>query len=471
MKKKFLYVELADNISEKIKAAVFKPGDKLPSIRSLSLENGISINTAKRIYLELESLSLVHAKAQSGYYVSPQNPHKLPLPESSRPLAIAEHIEPNEIIDKVYSSMGRKDLTLFSFGVPAGNLLPIAKLKKEIVLATRTLGEGGTTYESIAGNSKLRRMIAARSLGWGGNLNENDLITTHGCMHAIALCLMALTKPGYTIGLESPCYPGILQLALSLGLKVLEISTHPETGIDLEALKNVIPKIDICLLVPNYNTPIGYCMPDANKKEVVSLLSTHHIPLIEDDTYGDLHFGEVRPKCCKSFDLDGNVLWCSSISKTLAPGYRVGWISPGKYKEQILKLKLVHTLSSSTIIHEAVGNFLMSGRYDQHLRKLRKTLKENYHNYVQIIANDFPEGTKVSRPQGGLTLWIEFPKQMDTIKLYNYAMKNSISIAPGRMFSLQHQYQHCMRLCFALSWDKEISLHLKHLGKLAKTLL
>lgn len=468
MKKDFLYNQIAGNIANKIKSGVLKTGERLPSVRMLSKEHGISINTAKRIFLELEAQSLVQSKPQSGYFVSPLNYLKLPLPEASQPLPVANNTEPNELISRVYANMGRNDLTQFSFGVPSGNLLPLAKLKKEIVLATRELKEGGTEYEPLQGNVKLRRMVSARSLAWKGNLKESDLITTNGCMNALALCLMALTKPGDTIALESPCYPGILQLAVSLGLNVLEVATHPVSGIDIDALKKLLSKINVCLLVPNFNTPLGYCMPDKSKREIVALLSKHNIPLIEDDTYGDIHFGSERPKCCKSFDTDGNVLWCGSVSKTLAPGYRVGWVAPGKYKDRILKLKLVHSLSATSVIHEAVGNFLMTGRYENHLRYFRKTLQENYQHYALAIADYFPEGTKISQPQGGLALWVAFLKEIDTVELYNYALKKRISIAPGRMFTLQNQFQNCMRLCIALPWTDGLKLKLKQLGNLAK---
>lgn len=468
MKKDFLYNEIAENIAEKIHSGVLKEGERLPSVRMLSREHGVSINTVKRIFLELESRSLVQSKSQSGYFVSPLNYLKLPLPESSQPLLTLSSNEPNELINKVYSNMGNTDLTLFSIGVPSGNLLPLAKLKKEIVSASRELREGGTEYEPLQGNLKFRRMIAARSLAWEGHLSESDIITTSGCMNALSLCLMALTKPGDVIAIESPCYPGILQLTLSLGLQVMEIATHPVTGIDIEVLKSIMPKIDICLLVPNFNTPLGYCIPDKSKKEIAELFSQYDIPLIEDDTYGDIHFSQKRPKCCKSFDTDGNILWCSSVSKTLAPGYRVGWVAPGKYKEQILRLKLIHSVSSTSLINEAVGNFLMTGKYENHLRRLRKTLQENYQNYAVIIADHFPFETKISRPQGGLALWVEFPKEIDTAELYNYALQHKISIAPGRMFTLQDQFQNCMRLCIGLPWTEELGKKLKLLGSLSK---
>lgn len=468
MKRDYLYTEISNNIARLIRTEVLKPGDRLPSIRVLCQEHRISMNTAKRVFLELEAQSLIESVPQSGYYVSRIPYRKLPLPDASKPSADPSNKEPEALISSVYANMGKPGLTLFSVGVPSGELLPLAKLNKEIVHATRTLRESGTEYEQLQGNVNLRRMIASRAMYWGGSLHEDDLVTTAGGMNALSFCMMALTKPGDTIALESPCYPGILQLARSLNLKVLELPTHPITGIEMDALKKVITKINLCLLVPNFNTPLGSCMPVENKKEVIELLSRYQIPLIEDDIYGDLYFGSQRPKCCKSFDTEGNVLWCSSVSKNLAPGYRVGWVAPGKYKEKILKLKLVHAISSPTITQEAVANFLKNGRYENHLRKLRQVLYNNYQNYIEAITEYFPEGTKTSRPQGGLSLWVEFDKLVDTTELFNSAIRQKISIAPGRMFTLQDQFENCMRLSIGLPWSENIRTKLKILGGLAK---
>lgn len=471
MSKDFLYNDIANAIANQIRTGVLKSGDRLPSVRVLCKDHGISMNTAKRVFLELEAQSLIDSKPQSGYFVSQLSYLRLPLPEVSRPSSIANDKEPDELVSKVYADMGNEGLTLFSISAPSGDLLPLAKLKKEIVHATRALKDAGTAYEPLQGNLKLRRMIAIRSLAWGGDLQENDLITTNGAINAVSLCLMAVGKPGDTVAMESPCYPGTLQLVVSLGFKVLELPTHPITGLALDALKEALPKINICLLVPNFNTPLGSCMPDEHKKEIVALLSAHGIPLIEDDVYGDLYFGSQRPKCCKSFDKEGNVLWCSSVSKTLVPGYRVGWVAPGKHKEKLLKLKLIHSISSASIIQESVANFLKTGKYENHLRQLRRILQDNYQHYIHAIAAYFPEGTKISRPQGGLSIWIEFSRGMDTRRLYDLAIKQQISIAPGRMFTLQDQFENCMRLCIGLAWSAEIKFKLKQLGNLAKMML
>lgn len=466
MKNDFLYVEISNNIASLIRNEVLKAGDRLPSVRMLCQEHGISMNTAKRIFLELEAQSLIESKPQSGYFVSRLSHQKLSLPEVSKPSMAGSSKEPDEIIKKVYGAMNKEGYTYLSIGVPAKEILPIAKLNKEVMHATRKLKGSGTEYEPVQGNENLRRMIAARSITWGGQLRAHDLVTTAGGMNALSFCMMALGKPGDTIAMESPCYPGSLQLAVSLGFKVLELPTHPTTGIEPDALKKVINKIDICLLVPNFNTPLGSLMPDENKKEVVQLLAKHGIPLIEDDIYGDLYFNGQRPKCCKSFDKEGMVLWCSSISKTLAPGYRVGWVAPGKYKEQLLKLKWVHAISSSTINNEVVANFLKSGRYDNHLRKMRLTLQNNYQHCIDAVTDYFPADTRISRPQGGLACWLEFNKKVNTAGLFDRAIKQKIIISPGRMYTLQNQFENCMRLSLGLHWTDELRQKMKILGRM-----
>lgn len=372
------------------------------------------------------------------------------------------------LIAKVYTSLNDTRITRFSLGVPENELLPIAKLNKELVNAMRNLKGGGTEYENIQGNQKLRRDIARFTYTWNGNLQEEDIITTAGAMNALSFALMALTKKGDTIAVESPVYFGILQLAKSLGLHVIELPTNPITGVELEALKKVIPKIKTCILISNFNNPLGSCMPETHKKEVVSMLAKYGIPLIEDDLYGDVYFGSNRPKPCKAFDKEGLVLWIGSVSKTLAPGYRVGWIAPGKFKEKIIHQKLIHTVSSTTITQEAIANFLEKGRYENYLRKLRKTLHSNSLHYARAIAEYFPEKTKISNPQGGFMLWVELEEKINTVELYEKAIRQNISIAPGRMSTLQNQFNNCMRLSYGQRWSEHIEDKLKQLGRIAK---
>jgi DNA-binding transcriptional MocR family regulator len=470
----FLYKKLADEMAGYIVKGSWKYGDRIPSIRKVVDLFGISLSTAVKVYGELEAKSYIEAKPQSGYFVC-YSPRLLPsLPHPSKPTSIGGENELSHIIESVFSSPQKKDTIKLSLGVPSDELLPVAKLNKALIAATRNLEGGGSAYDAVEGNSRLRSLIARRSFLWGGQLSEDDMIITSGCINAISYSLMAITEPGDTIAVESPAYFGILQLARSLRLQVIELPTDPTTGIDLAALKGFLSsktpskKIKACLFVPSFNNPLGTCMPDEKKRDLVRLLEHYQVPLIEDDLYGDLHFDQTRPKACKSFDKSGMVLWCGSVSKTLAPGYRVGWIAPGKYYEKIKQIKLFHAMSSTAITQEAIAHFLETNSYDRHLQKMRDLLHTNSNRFIKTIAEHFPEGTRVSRPKGGLVLWIELPGHIDTMNLYKAALKEKISIAPGRMFTLQQQFNNCLRLNYALPWNEKTEGALKILGKLAR---
>jgi DNA-binding transcriptional MocR family regulator len=465
----YLYLQFADVIEKQIKSGLLNVGDKLPSIREVCAETGYSMSTVSKAYYEIESRSLIESRPQSGYYVSNISARAIPEPTASSPILTTQNIEREDLIDLVYGNMTDKNVTMLSLGFPSNELLPIAKLNKGMVQAMRQLPNSGTSYEEIQGNVNLRKEVARWSFAWGGSLTEDDIITTPGCVSAMSHCLMAVTKPGDTIITESPAYFGVLQLAKSLGLYVMELPTNITTGIELDALKKAIStkKIKACVLMSNFSNPSGSMMPNEHKEETVRLMELHNIPLIEDDIHGDLYFGSGRPSNCKTYDQSGIVMCCSSVSKTLAPGYRVGWTIPGKYKKEILRTKLYHTISSPTITHEVVGDFLKNGRYENHLRKIRQILNHNCNNYINTILESFPKGTKVSQPQGGFFLWIELDKKIDTAEFYHLAMKHNISIAPGRIFSFQDQFSNCMRLSFGLPWSNELRQSIQTLGRLA----
>jgi DNA-binding transcriptional MocR family regulator len=468
-----LYLRIAETIEQQIMDQLLQIGDKLPSVRLLSKEHGVSVSTILQAYYHLEGKGLIESRPQSGYYVR-FNPSRFPQKiEKSNPLQTVKTKNVEAIIGEVYDDFGMNNITRFSLSVPAPEILPLAKLNKAMIQALRDLPGNGTSYEQVQGNEALRRQVARWSMHWGGHLQADELITTTGCMNAIGYCLMAITKPGDTIAVESPTYFGVLRFAQSIGLKVLELPTDPETGVDPDDVKKALQKHDIkaCFFVTNFSNPLSYCMPDEQKEAMVKLLSKHGVPLIEDDLYGDVYFGKSRPKSCKSFDEEGNVLWCSSISKTLAPGYRVGWVAPGRYIDQVKRLKLYHSITSATAEQSAIASFLATGRYEYHLRTLRQTLHSNSLRFIRAIGEYFPGGIKMTNPKGGFILWMELDKKIDTYHLYQEAMLHKISIAPGSMFTLQDRYNNCMRLSYGMQWTPEIDRALKKLGGLVKGMM
>jgi DNA-binding transcriptional MocR family regulator len=358
----------------------------------------------------------------------------------------------------------------FSVAAPPLSLLPATRLKKSMLHVLRNSRNQGMLYEDFQGNAELRRQLARIAFSWGGKFSAADVIVTAGCTEALVMCLKAVTSPGDTVAIENPTYFGTFQVIESLGLRALEIATDPLTGIDPDQLEAQILKFSIkaCVFVPTFSNPLGSCMPDEKKAALVKLITRHRIPLIEDDIYGELYFGRHRPRPCKSFDKEGWVLYCSSLSKSLAPGYRIGWTLPGRFTQQVLRTKTMHTLSGTTLTQEAVAHFLGIGRYDYHLKKLRKALHTQSLRYLQGIMDYFPADTKVSRPQGGFVLWVELPRQLNAYRLYQQALKHQVSVAPGQLFSARGQFGNCLRISYARPWDPEVEEALRTLGALVK---
>ncbi len=464
------YMEVAERIETLIEKKVFKVGDKLLSVRALSKEQGISLSTSFQAYYLLESKGLIEARPQSGYYVKYSPEHILDLPKVSYPLDDAVPVSVDEMINRVYVNLNAgSNLLNFSMATPSIKLLPMAKLNKAVIQAIRESKTSCLNYEHVQGNSNLRNQIARQSFNWGGTPSEDDIVITAGAVEALSLCVKAITKPGDAVAIESPTYFAIFQVMESHGLKVVEIPTDPVTGLDLDYLEQAIPRFDIkaCLFVNNFNNPLGSCMPDDRKKRLVDILAKKEIPLIEDDIYGELYFGKTRPKTCKSFDKKGLVLLCASFSKSLAPGYRIGWAIPGKFKEKVIRLKRMHTVSTNTLTQAAVANFLSNGRFELHLRHLRKALHTQSLKYVQAVSEYFPESTRITRPQGGFTLWLEMNEKVNAYKLHKVALeKYNIGIVPGQIFSSQGLFENCFRLSYGEPWNDTIEEGIKTLGKL-----
>jgi len=464
------YAEVAERIETLIEKEIFKVGDKLLSVRALSKEQGISLSTAFQAYYALESKGLIEARPQSGYYVKYSPRHVLDMPKVSEPLDDALPVTVDDMINSVYVDLNSKSLLNFSMATPSIELLPTAKLNKAVLHSLRASNTSCLHYEHIQGNVALRKQIARQAFNWGGTPSEDDIVVTAGCVEALSLCIKATTKPGDAVAIESPTYFAIFQLMESHGLKVVEIPTDPVLGMDIEYLTQAIPRFNIkaCLVVSNFNNPLGSCMPDERKKQLVEMLAKKEIPLIEDDIYGELYFGKTRPKTCKTFDKKGLILHCASFSKSLAPGYRIGWTIPGRYKDAIIRLKRMHTVSTNTLAQSAVADFLSNGRFELHLRHLRKALHTQSLRYMQAVCEHFPEDTCITRPHGGFTLWIEMNKKINGYKLHKRALKHNIGIAPGQIFSSQGRFENCFRLSYGEPWSPRIEEGIKTLGKLMR---
>ncbi len=470
-----LYMQVATGLEKMIAEDVLKIGDKLPSVRVLSDEYGISMGTAFQAYYHLEGKGLIESRPKSGYYVRFNHRRFPELPKVIQPDALSHDVSVKEMINSIYGDIASPidKVINFALAVPDISLLPVAKINKSVMHALRNNKDHCINYGHPQGNVELRKQIAKLSFNWGGKIKPDDVVITNGCLEAITMCLRAVTQPGDTVAVESPNYFGIFQSIENMGLKVVEISSCFISGMELDCLKKAIKKFPIkaVVTIPNFNNPLGGCMPDENKKQLVDLINKHNIPLIEDDIYGELYFGKNRPRTCKSYDTKGLVMHCSSFSKSLIPGYRIGWTMPGKFIEQVKQIKRMHNISSPSITQAAIAHYLQNGRYEYHLKNMRKALHTQCLRYMQAIIDYFPEDTKVSRPHGGFVLWVELDKKINAFKLRTEAMKHNISVVPGKIFSASCNYSNCLRISFGKPWDDNADYGLMMLGKMISKML
>lgn len=470
-----LYMQVADGLEKMISEDVLKIGDKLPSVRMLSDEYGISMGTAFQAYYHLEGKGLIESRPKSGYYVRFNHRRFRELPGLVQPAVLSHEVSVKEMIASIYGdiAVNNEKVINFALAVPDVSLLPAAKLNKSVTHALRHHRDHCISYEHTQGNTDLRKQIAKLAFNWGGNVQPDEVVVTSGCLEAMTLCLRAVTRPGDTVAVESPNYFGVFQAIESMGLKVVEISSSLTTGLDLDCLQRALTKYNIkaCVVIPNFNNPLGGCMPDEQKAKLVSLITRHQVPLIEDDIYGELYFGKKRPRTCKYYDTKGLVMHCSSLSKSLAPGYRIGWVLPGKFIDQVKQIKRINNISSPTLTQAAVAHYLQHGRYEYHLKTIRRALYTQCLRYQQAIVDYFPEDTRVSRPAGGFVLWVQLNDRINTFKLRIEAMKHHISVVPGKIFSGSGNYNNCIRISFGKPWDDNADYGLQVLGRIIKKMM
>ncbi len=465
-----LYEQMARKIATLIDNGTLRPGERVPSVRRYSEQQGVSVSTVLQAYLQLENRGLIEARPQSGYYVRPRFHVLPPEPAMTEPPRNASRVTVDELVARVMKAMRDPDIVPLGAGGPDPLLFPNEKLHRVLALVARRAGASANTYDVPPGSSELRRQIARRSLDWGCSLSSEELVATNGCMEALNVCLRAVAKPGDTIAVESPAFFGLLQAIESLGMKTLEISSYPREGMCLDALDYATRRHKVAAVVVNLNfqNPLGSCMPDAKKKALVELLARKEIPLIEDDLFGDLYFGHERPKVAKAFDKKGLVLLCGSVSKTLAPGFRVGWTAPGRFQTQVERLKHATNCACPVLTQLAIAEFLHNGGYDHFVRRVRRAYAQQVQAVAEAIGKYFPEGTKVTRPQGGFLLWVEMPKGINSLELHRQALAQKISICPGPIFSPKQCYRNFIRISCGHPWSDRIDHALLTLGRLAE---
>jgi DNA-binding transcriptional MocR family regulator len=358
----------------------------------------------------------------------------------------------------------------FGSAFPGPDLFPLRQLARDLGPCTQRIDPWRTVEDLPPGNEKLRRQIAQRSLAAGARVLSDEIVITSGALEALNLCLQVVTEPGDIVAIESPCFYGCLQAIESLGRRALEVPTHPRTGVDVDELEKLLAEqpIRACWFMTVFQNPLGATMADAARSRLVRLLAAREIPLIEDSVYADLYFDEERARCAKVHDRKGLVLDCGSFAKSLAPGYRLGWVAAGRFAQAVWRRKIMASLATSIPIQNVIANYLSRGMFERHLRRLRRELAHRQRMFLQAMQQYMPPEMKWVCPAGGYLLWAELPPRIDAIRLHRAALAKGISIAPGPIFSAHHAFHHAIRLNFGHPWNASAEAALKTLGTLIR---
>ena len=464
------YTELADEMTDAIRRGALRPGERLPSVRQACASRGVSASTVFHAYDLLEARGLIESRPRSGFFVRGAQRGLAAEPVATLPAGETTEVAIADLVMQVLGSTRDRDVVPLGSAFPSPRLFPLAELARSGARALRALDPDRLLEDLSAGNERLRHQIARRQALAGIAVNPDEIVITHGAMEALDLCLRLLTRPGDVVAVESPTFYAALQALERHGLRAVEVATDPRDGVDPDALAAVLARhrVAACWLMPNFQNPLGSLMPVARKQAVVTLLAHHGVPLIEDDVYGELHFGTTRPPPAKAFDDAGTILHCTSFSKCLAPGYRVGWVAAGVHAPALRRLKTMTSLATAVPSQLAIAEYLAQGGFDRHLRQLRRQLAAQQMAMRASIEAHFPVGTRVSRPQGGYFLWLELPDGGDALALHRQALAHGISTAPGPLFNADRRLRRGLRLNFGHApSDGRIEGALETLGRLA----
>ncbi|MGL6026973.1 MAG: PLP-dependent aminotransferase family protein [Vibrio sp.] len=461
---------LADTIKHQIEQNIWLSGEKIPSIRTSCKRYQLSIETVLQAYQQLEDQGYVRSKPKSGYFVLPR---RTLTSGDSRLKTIKPY--PVKISDLLYDVLQRakdSDIIPFSSAFPDPTLFPHQALSRSLANASRQMVGSCMLTNLPPGSQTLRRQIAQRYQISGLNVLPDDIVITSGAMEALNLCLQSCTKPGDLVAIEYPAFYGVLQTIERLNLTAVEIPTDPQNGLDLDVLASVFATMDIkaCWFMTESQNPVGYSMNEQSKQRLAELVNHYHIPMIEDDVYRELYVGNQGSLPAKAYDKIGNIMLCGSFSKSLSPGFRIGWVVAGNQALNLQRLQHLSTLSSSIPIQLGLSHYLTFYNFDHHLKKLRKVLNERKKRHVELLQAYLPASSTIHPSKGGYFVWVELPSNIAAEWLYQQALEHNIAIAPGIIFSSDQRFCHHIRLNCSYACDAKIEQAIQTLGQLIDTL-
>jgi DNA-binding transcriptional MocR family regulator len=455
--------DTAARLRQAIAAGTYPVGARLPSLRSLAEQWRVSINTVVAAYRQLEREGRISPLPRLGFRVVP--PRQPPPPPLHLPAPTLV-----DLADLLRSAEMREDGPVpLGVAIPRPELLPLTALRRCLLAAQRAHPDACLAYDVAPGQRAAREAIARRLLARGAAADPEQIVITHGAQEGLQLVLRAICAAGACVAVATPAYPGFLQAMASQGLAAIGVPSSPATGISLPLLAQALERHPIAavLLSSTWQNPDGATMPTAARRDLVALCRRHQVPLIDDDTYGELAHDASHEPLCLAEAHGGLVVHIGSFSKCIAPGLRLGFVVAGRWTDAVVRHKIAVNVATAVAPQLAVAQFLDSGAFDRHRRQHAARLGGIVQRCAAAVLAAFPPGTQVTRPRGGFVLWVTLPATIDAQRLAVAARRAGIGIAPGPLFAPDGGFRHHIRLT-AGWWDPVIANAIATVGNLAK---
>ena len=472
-----LYIQIREQLRERIVSGALKPGDRLEPSRELAKHLGVHRTTVGNAYAELEAEGLIQGNVGRGTYVTT-------MAETLRSTVRAPRPAGNDVFWESYfpedprdDSLGRLMASAYEAGVisfatahGADEMTPHDLVRRATDSVLRREGGRVLQYGSSDGYLPLKNYLRARLQRDGIPVELDELVITNGCQQSIDLLRRTLVAPGDAVVSENPTYTGLWNVFESPSTRLIGIPVTAE-GMDLDFLAVVLEqtKVRLILSSPNFQNPTGYTMPLAARKRLLELAARFQVPVVEDDIYGALRYSGRQLPPLKALDTTGLVIHLNSFSKVGFPGLRVGWIAASRRVIDRLRWAKQRADLHTNLLGQAVLEELgRRGWLDKWIRRTCKVYEHKLEALRQATERHFPEAVRLVFPEGGMSVWAELPPQLDTAELLMKARERGVIFAPSRYFYFQNPKHNALRLCFSGPTDGQIEKGITILGDLLK---
>jgi len=443
--------QISDHIRLEVAHGRLAAGDRLPAIRDLARDLGVNRDTVALAYEELVSAGITVSTVGRGTFVARANDAPGVADFHPELSALTERLVDFERARPRFG--GASTAVPMHSLVPDESLYPADEFRRALNRVLQRSGAELLLYGSPQGHLGLRETLAERFQRDGIDVDASEIVLCHGASQGISLGLRLFAQAGDVVALEEPTYNNAIAAVHGLGLKIAPVPMR-ETGPDLAGLDRVLaqPEVKVLYTIPTFHNPLGTTTSVDHRHQLLEIAARHRKPVIEDGYETDLRFSGRPIPSLAALDRTGIVLHLFSFSKSLFPGARVGAITArGRLIEALLALKQATDLSDALPLQAALSEFAASGAYDRHLGRMRRVLRERCEALLDALAAEMPRGTRWTRPDGGLQVWVELPEEVETRDLLSDASVAGVLFAPGSQFNHDGRSSNGLRLTFAMA--------------------